>query len=172
MTREKDAIMARTAAAMKLTDVSDLERRASQMAKELKAEEKKNEELNAELASLKAGDMLSDVLDLGAVKLIVNRVDGINGGDLRNMADDAAKTADVVAVLATVNGDKVNFACACGEAAVKAGAHAGNIVREVAKVAGGSGGGRPDSAMAGGKDVAKTDDAMAAAADIVKGMLH
>ena len=172
MTREKDAIMARTAAAMKLTDVSDLERRASQMAKELKAEEKKNEELNAELASLKAGDMLSDVLDLGAVKLIVNRVDGINGGDLRNMADDAAKTADVVAVLATVNGDKVNFACACGEDAVKAGAHAGNIVREVAKVAGGSGGGRPDSAMAGGKDVAKTDDAMAAAADIVKGMLH
>ena len=88
------------------------------------------------------------------------------------MADSAKESgADLVVVFAAVNGEKVNFACACGPDAVKAGAHAGNIVREVAKVAGGSGGGKPDSAMAGGKDATKVDDALAAAADIVKGML-
>ena len=64
--------------------------------------------------------------------------------------------ADIVAVFAGVNKEKgtLNFACACGADAIKLGAHAGNIVRETAKIAGGSGGGKPDSAMGGGSDIA------------------
>ena len=64
-----------------------------------------------------------------------------------------------------------SFACACGKDAISRGAHAGNIVREVAKVAGGSGGGKPDMAMAGGKEIAKIDDALMSAKEILSSML-
>lgn len=169
---KNEALIANAAAAMKLTNVADLDKKAASMAAELKASEKKIAELNAELASNAAKDMLGNAIDLGAAKLIISRVDGVNGGDLRNMADSAkAEGEDIVAVLASVAGEKVSFACACGAAAVKAGAHAGNIVREVAKLADGSGGGRPDSAMAGGKNPAKVDDALSAVEGIVSAML-
>ncbi|MBO5858472.1 MAG: hypothetical protein J6R20_01690, partial [Clostridia bacterium] len=78
---------------------------------------------------------------------------------------------NAVAVICGVNGASANFACACGKDAIAKGAHAGNIVREVSKLTGGSGGGRPDSAMAGTKDVSNVAGAMAAVADIVKAML-
>ncbi|MBP5459725.1 MAG: alanine--tRNA ligase, partial [Clostridia bacterium] len=168
---EKDALIAGAAAAMK-SNLNDIDRKAAQLPADLKASEKKVEELNKELAARSAQDMMGDAADLGAVKLVCSKVEGVNGGELRNMADSAKENgADLVVVFATVNGDKCNFACACGPEAVKAGAHAGNIVREVAKVAGGSGGGKPDSAMAGGKDSTKVDEALAAAADIIRSML-
>ncbi len=168
---EKDALIAKAAAAMK-SNQNDIDRKAGQIMADLKASQRQVEELNKELAANAAKDMMGDAADLGAVKLICSKVEGVQGGELRNMADSAKESgADLVVVFAAVNGEKVNFACACGPDAVKAGAHAGNIVREVAKVAGGSGGGKPDSAMAGGKDATKVDDALAAAADIVKGML-
>ena len=64
-----------------------------------------------------------------------------------------------------------SFACACGKDAIGMGAHAGNIVREVAKVAGGSGGGKPDMSMAGGKDISKIDDALMSAKEILASMI-
>ncbi|MBR5428758.1 MAG: alanine--tRNA ligase, partial [Clostridia bacterium] len=88
--------------------------------------------------------------------------------DVRNAADNAVKEDPaLIAVFAGVNGDKVTFACACGDEAIKNGAHAGNIVREVAKIAGGSGGGKPNSAMAGAKDASKVAEALEKSAEIV-----
>ena len=78
---------------------------------------------------------------------------------------------NVVAVLAVNADGKLNFVCACGPDAVKAGAHAGKIVGAVAAVTGGKGGGRPDSAVAGGADKSRVGDALAAAADIVRGFV-
>jgi alanyl-tRNA synthetase len=66
-----------------------------------------------------------------------------------------------VAVFAVHSGEKLNFIAVCGKEAVAAGAHAGNILREVSAVTGGKGGGRPDSAMSGGRDVSKIADALA-----------
>ncbi|MDP4108754.1 MAG: DHHA1 domain-containing protein, partial [Bacillota bacterium] len=88
---------------------------------------------------------------------------GLSADELRSLADTLKdKEPKLVAVLASVNGDKINFSAVCGAEAVKNGAHAGNILREAAKIAGGGGGGRPDSATAGGKDVSKLKEALGA----------
>lgn len=111
---------------------------------------------------------------VGGVRLITAEVEVSNPGELRSMCDTARDNgADIVAVFAGVNKEKgtLNFACACGADAIKLGAHAGNIVRETAKIAGGSGGGKPDSAMAGAKDASKADEALAAVDSIVSAML-
>ena len=100
---------------------------------------------------------------------------GEEGADaLRSMAETAKDSApNTVAVIAGTNAEKgtVSFACACGKEAIAKGAHAGNIVREVAKIAGGNGGGKPDMAMAGGKDASKIDDALMRADEILRNML-
>lgn len=160
-----------TAASMKLANVSELDKKATALMTDLKAKEKEIEQLRAELSQLKTGDLMSGAVDLGGVTLVATTVEGVNPGDLRSMCDKVKENDDAVAVICGVNGANANFACACGKNAIAKGAHAGNIVREVSKLAGGSGGGRPDSAMAGTKDVSNVDAAMEAVADIVKAML-
>ena len=115
-----------------------------------------------------------EIIQIGAVKLIIARAEDMSADDIRSLGDKAKEQGDdVVAVIACVNNEKgsANIAVACGKAAVAAGANAGAIVRAVAQLAGGNGGGKPDFAMAGAKDLAKLDDAVAAANGIVAGML-
>lgn len=167
-----DALIARTASALKVTSAKDLESKAVAMSAEVKELQKKNEELAAELAANAAKDMLGDAKEINGIKLVTSKVEGVQGGDLRTMADSAASSdPSLVAVFASVCGEKLSFACACGADAVSKGAHAGNIVRAVATVAGGSGGGKPDSAMAGGKDLTKVDEALAEAENVLGGMI-
>lgn len=169
---EKNALIFGAANAMKLTNVAELDKKAASLSADYKALEKQVQALESELASINAKGMLDNAKMVGNVKLIVSSVPGLAGGDLRKMADSAAEAdADVVAVFASVAGDKLSFACACGANAVKSGAHAGNIVKGVAAIAGGSGGGKPDSAMAGGKDIAKVDEALKSAEEILSGMV-
>ena len=99
-------------------------------------------------------------------------LDGVGADELRKMTDKVkADNPDTVAVFASVNGEKLTFCACCGKTAISSGAHAGNLVREVAKIAGGNGGGKPDSAMAGGKDIAKAKEALDAVTEIVKSQL-
>ena len=81
------------------------------------------------------------------------------------------KLGEGVLLLASAFDGKVNLIAMATDGAMAKGAHAGNIVREIAQIAGGNGGGKPDSAMAGGKDITKIPDALAAAAEIVKAKL-
>ena len=130
------------------------------------------DQLNSKIASSKFDTIMSDAVDLGAVKAVTARFWGEDVDSMRSACDIVKqKYPDTVIVLALVADGKVTFASACGADAVKSGAHAGNLVREVAKLTGGNGGGRPDSAMAGGKDVSATDSALSAVADIVKSQL-
>ena len=169
----KDELIAKTAAAMKLANINELDSRAAQITAELKEAQKTVETLSAEMAAQNAKDMLGDAIDINGVKLVTAKVEGVAGGDLRTMADSAKEAdANLVAIFASVAGEKVSFACACGIEAVKRGAHAGNIVKGVAAVTGGSGGGKPDSAMAGGKDATKIDEALKSALELVKGMIN
>lgn len=169
-----ERIMQSAAAAMKLGNVAELDKRAATLSAEVKAKDRELAELRSEISALKAGSLMDSARQVGGVRLITAEVEVSNPGELRSMCDTARDNgADIVAVFAGVNKEKgtLNFACACGADAVKLGAHAGNIVRETAKIAGGSGGGKPDSAMAGAKDASKADEALAAVDSIVSAML-
>ena len=167
-------IMQSAAAAMKLGNVAELDKHAATLSAEVKAKDRELAELRSEISALKAGSLMDSARQVGGVRLITAEVEVSNPGELRSMCDTARDNgADIVAVFAGVNKEKgtLNFACACGADAIKLGAHAGNIVRETAKIAGGSGGGKPDSAMAGAKDASKADEALAAVDSIVSAML-
>ena len=169
-----ERIMQSAAVAMKLGNVAELDKRAATLSAEVKAKDRELAELRSEISALKAGSLMDSARQVGGVRLITAEVEVSNPGELRSMCDTARDNgADIVAVFAGVNKEKgtLNFACACGADAIKLGAHAGNIVRETAKIAGGSGGGKPDSAMAGAKDASKADEALAAVDSIVSAML-
>lgn len=168
-------IVNRTAQVLKANNVSEVERRARQLTDDLKAAQKENEQLHSEAAAAKAQSLLSGAKQVGGISLITAVLpENTDANTLRSMCDTAKNSGDnVVAVLASVQSEKgtISFAAACAKGATASGAHAGNIVREVAKVAGGSGGGKPDAAMAGGKDVTKLDEAMAAVESVVLNIL-
>lgn len=171
---EKESLIRSTAQAMKLGNTAELASRASVLVTDLKTNEKQIEQLSAELASISAKSMINNAKELNGIRLITAVMKDTAPNDLRTICDSAKQSGeDIVVVVAGTQSQKgsVNFACACGKDAVAKGAHAGNIVREVAKIANGSGGGKPDSAMAGGKDASKTKDAMSTVESIVSTMI-
>ena len=100
--------------------------------------------------------------DVGGLKVLTANVPDADAGKLRQMGDTLRdKAANVVAVLSTVSGDKITFLAVCGQEAIAKGIKAGELVKLVCTACGGSGGGKPDSAMGGGKDALKLDDALA-----------
>ena len=166
-------LLSDASAAMKTGNIEDVPAKAASLAAEVKRLEKENEALKAEINAAKTASLKDSAVDLGSAKLLTADLGATAPNDVRTAADNAVKEDPaLIAVFAGVNGEKVTFACACGADAVKAGAHAGNIVREVAKIAGGSGGGKPTSAMAGAKDASKVAEALAKSAEIVKGFLN
>lgn len=129
--------------------------------------------LNSKIASAQFDRLLSQAVDLGGVKTVAATYWGDDADSLRAACDIVkADYPDTVILLALVKEDKVTFAAACGKDAIARGAHAGNLVREIAKMTGGNGGGRPDSAAAGGKDVAKVPQALEAVCDVVKAQIE
>ncbi len=165
------ALIRNTAAAMKLANVSELDKKANSLMADLKSKDREIEQLRAELSQLKTGDLMGNSVEINGVTLVATTVEGVNPGDLRSMCDKVKENENAVAVICGINGASANFACACGKAAIAKGAHAGNIVKAVSKLAGGSGGGRPDSAMAGTKDISNVKAAMDAVVSIVEEMI-
>ena len=171
---EKNELLYTTAEAFKVGNVSALPQKAVAIANDLKGKEKEIASLKAEINSFKTAGIMAGAIDVNGVQLVVYYAGEADANGLRSMAETARDSApNTVAVIAGSNAEKgtCSFACACGKDAIAKGAHAGNIVREVAKVAGGSGGGKPDMAMAGGKEIAKIDDALMSANEILKSML-
>ena len=160
------------AAVLKCGTIEALPDKASALTAELKAAEKETEKLKGELAAQKAGELFATVGEFGGITVKTADMGEADASALRTMLDSAKDDSSII-VVAGKNSEKstCSFACACGKNAVAKGAHAGNIVREVAKIAGGAGGGKPDSAMAGGKDITKISDALGAVKDIVAGFI-
>jgi len=147
----------------------DLAKKASSVMEELKASEAQVSALNAKLAKNSQGDILENAREINGITVACGRIDGATVDALRSIGDDfKAKTACGVIVLASAESDKVTFIVMATKDAIAKGVHSGNLVREAAKVTGGGGGGRPDSAQAGGKDVSKIDDAFAVVCEMIE----
>lgn len=167
------ALIRNAAAALKLSNLSELDKRAGALTAELKAKEKEIEQLRTEVSQLKTGDLMSCAVEINGTTLVATTVEGVAVGELRSMCDKVKENSNAVAVICGINSEKTaaNFACACGKDAIARGAHAGNIVKAVSNLAGGSGGGRPDSAMAGTKSVCDVAKAMSEVENIVGKMI-
>ena len=154
------------------TGENELESKVDALVAKDRSNEKEIVALNAEITKLKSADMFKTPEKIGDIEVFTARVDGSTPDALRSMGDDLKASNDnAVAVIAGANGAKATIVAICGKNAIAAGVKAGDVVREVAKLAGGGGGGRPDSAMAGAKDVSKLDDALSAVSGIVKNII-
>ena len=171
MMNERQAVLNEAAAALK-TNPNELAAKIEQQISDARALNKKLEKLGAKVAAMQMVDLFNVSRDVKGVEVVATKLDDASADMLRTMGDDIkAKKPNMVAVLSAVNGEKVSLLCVCGADAVKKGAHAGKIIKEVAKIVGGGGGGRPDSATAGGKNPAKLEEALEAVNNIVDAML-
>ncbi len=158
------------ASALKITNIGELTSKCASVTAELKQKEKDIAELKAEISNAKAGEIFGNALEINGFKVITADLGEKDASAVRSMIDSSKDKGDnIVAVFAAKQSEKgtCSFGCFCAPGAVKNGAHAGNIVKKVAAVAGGNGGGKPDTAMAGGKDISKIKDAL----DEVKNIL-
>ena len=167
---ERDELISETARELKAQNPATIAKKASALQAEIKETKRELESANSRLSELKTQSLLDNVKTVGAFKLLTARVDA-RPDAARGLCDSVkSKFSDAVAVFATVSDGKLNFVACAGPDAVKAGAHAGNILREISAICGGKGGGRPDSAMSGGRDLDKIDEALARVEEILKGL--
>ncbi len=152
---------------------TDVEERLDVLTDEVKAANQKVKTLEAKLDAAAAKAAGDQVRDIQGVKALVQKVSVADVPALRTLGDRLRDTTQGVVVLASVfeNG-KIGILAMATKEAVGKGVHCGNIVKEVAKLCGGGGGGRPDMAQAGGKDAAKLDEALAAAWGVLEGQVR
>ncbi len=147
----------------------DVAQKAKHLHEDLKAAGSQIEALTAKMAKNAAGDLLADAVDIDGVSVVTGKLENAGLDALRALGDSVKEKLPCSFVaLADVSGGKVTFVTMATKEAVSRGVHAGNIIREIAKVAGGGGGGRPDSAQAGGKDASRAEEALAQAARLVQ----
>ena len=164
---ERDALILETARELKSQNTQGIAQKAKALQAEIKEVRRELESANSQIANAKADALIAGLHTVGKLKLIAAKVDMRPDG-ARGLSDTVKeKYPDAVAVFAAVADGKLSFVVAAGSEAVKAGAHAGNILREVAAICGGKGGGRPDSAMGGGRDIDKIAEALKKAEEIV-----
>ncbi|MGX8709497.1 MAG: alanine--tRNA ligase [bacterium] len=160
------------AAALKLNNSSELVQKAAQLSAELKEKDRTIEALNSKLAGIQIDSLIAGAKQVGGVQVITAVFPGTEPDALRALCDKARDHAlNMVAVFAGTRDGKANIAACVAKEALAKGVNAGQIVRAVAQLAGGNGGGRADSAMAGAKDLSKLDGALAEVEKIVANML-
>ncbi len=142
------------------------------MAEEIKALHSENEKLKNKLAKEAMGDVMDQVKEVKGVKVLSVRADGVDMNGLRNLGDQLKeKLGEGVIVIASVLDGKVNLMATATEGAQKMGCHAGNLIKAIAGLVGGGGGGRPNMAQAGGKNPEGVDAALAKVAETVEGQI-
>ncbi|MDD7311918.1 MAG: alanine--tRNA ligase [Clostridia bacterium] len=150
------------------TTPGDLAAKVEQQVAETKELRHALDKIKAEASLGEARQFLMSAKEVKGLKVLTVNKNGLDANALRRMGDFLRdKEPGVVAVLSSVNGEKVTFLAVCGKEAVARGLKAGDLVKLVAGICGGKGGGKPDSAMGGGTDVLKVDDALAAVDDFV-----
>ncbi len=166
MNRTRDTLI-QAAAAIKAKP-NEIREKIAQHMEEMRKLKHTLESLKAKEAAGETDRLMFGAHTVGELKVLTAAIPDADPGKLRQMGDLLKdKDPNVVAVLACVNGEKITFLCACGKNAVAQGVKAGDIVKQVSAIAGGSGGGKPDSAMGGGKDPLMVDNALAMVDNVV-----
>ena len=142
--------------ALKVNQLSELVNGCETLVSQLKEHEKTITKLNSQLAGLKVDELISSACDINGTKVIIAAIAGMDNDALKSMCDVIkSKVVDSVAVILSRNGEKSSLIASAGPRAVDRGANAGALVKEIAKLLGGNGGGRKDMAMAGVKEPEK-----------------
>ena len=150
----------------------NLAEKIAHLTAENKALHSEVESLKSKLAQDAMGDVMDQVQEIKGVKLLAAEVDGVDMNGLRDLGDQLKeKLGEGVVVLASGNDGKVSLMVTATDAAMKQGAHAGNLVKAIAGLVGGGGGGRPNMAQAGGKNPAGIQEALKKAAEVLEGQL-
>ena len=155
------------------TESVQLVRRIHTMNDEIKALSSENEKLKAELANNALGDVSDNVVEIKGVKFVATKVDNVDMNELRNLGDKIKNEigSGVVLVVSAIGSDKVNMIAMATDDAVAKGAHAGNLIKAVASLVGGGGGGRPNMAQAGGKNPAGIPELLKKAPNVLEEQL-
>ena len=136
---------------------------------EVKQLQKENDKLKAKLAKEAAGDLLSEAKEVDGIHILTKQLTDVDMNGMRDLGDEAKqKLGEAFIVFASQVGEKVNLIAMATDGAMKKGAHAGNLIKEVASIVGGGGGGRPNLAQAGGKNPAKIPEALAHAKTVME----
>ena len=159
-------------AAMLKTSPAEIEEKIAHLQAEVKALHSENESLKAKMAQEAVGDVMNQVQEVKGVKLLAVSLSDVDMNGLRDLGDQLKeKLGEGVIVLASVAGGKVNLLSMVTQEAQKAGAHAGNLIKGIAAIVGGGGGGRPNMAQAGGRNPEKVPEALEEAANILSAQL-
>ena len=154
------------------TTQSGLTERLEHLMAEMKALQSENEALKSKAAKEALGDVMDKTVEVKGVKLLAAKVDGVDMNALRDLGDQLkTKLGEGVVVLASVTDGKVNLIAMATDGAMSKGAHAGNLIKGIAALVGGGGGGRPNMAQAGGKNPAGVDQAIAEVAKVLENQL-
>ena len=160
------------AAAELKTTPDKLHEKIKHLIEEVKDLKSEQEKLKAKLAKDSISDIDSQIYEVGGIKAIVLKVNDVEMNELRNLGDNLKqKVANGVIVLASVSGSNVSLLAMAGDEAVSKGIHAGNIIKSIATIVGGGGGGRPNMAQAGGKRAEDTDKALEEAKKVIAAQL-
>ena len=156
------------AASLLKTSRTDILDKIASLQSELKEAHAQIESLKSEAAKSAMGDVSDQMREICGVRFIAARMEGVDANGLRELGDSLKdKIGEGVIVLASVNDGKVQLMATATDEAQKKGAHAGNLIKGIAKLVGGGGGGRPNMAMAGGKDASGVDAALAEAEKVL-----
>ncbi len=154
------------------TTTNDLVAKITSMNEEIKQVESENEKLKAKMASDSVGDALSDVIEVSGIKLLAKKLENIDMNELRNLSDSLKEQiGEGVIVLVSSMDDKANMVVTATDSAIESGAHSGNMIKELASLIGGGGGGRPNMAQAGGKNPAGADKVIEEAKTVLESQL-
>ena len=150
------------------SDVAGLVKKIEAMQEEIKALHSENDKLKSKMANEALGDVMNQIKEISGTKLLAVKVEGVDMNGLRNLGDQLKeKLGEGVIVIASSQDGKVNLLAMATDGAMAKGAHAGNIIKQIAAIVGGGGGGRPNMAQAGGKLPEKIDEALAAVESVL-----
>ena len=170
--KEIEDKMEQAAKIVKATPANLIEK-LEHMQEEIKALHSENESLKAKAAQSALGDVMSQVVEVKGVKLLATNVDGVDMNGLRDLGDQLkTKLGEGVVVLMSKLDDKVNMIAMATDEAMKKGAHAGNLIKGIAALVGGGGGGRPNMAQAGGKNPAGINAALNETVKVLEGQIN